>query len=183
MTRTLSTLALLSSLFTLAASPAHAEEGAKEAKTFSSAVADIGIVVKDLEKSAKFYTSVLGLTEVKGFSVPAEKTTEFGLTDNQPATVRVFVLDESAKPGTKLKIMSFPDAPGAQQDQKFIHSTLGVSYLTFFVTDMDAAVDRLAKAKVKLLGKTPAPLGGPNRLTVFRDPDGNFIELIGPSKK
>ena len=173
----------LSSVLLFAASPARSQNESSPAKTFSSAVVDIGIVVRDLEKSATFYRDVLGLTEVKGFSVPAEKTTEFGLTDNQPATVRVFVLEESAKPGTKLKIMSFPEAPGAKQDQQFIHSTLGVSYLTFFVTDMDAAVARLAKAKVKLLGKTPAPLGGPSRITVFRDPDGNFIELIGPSKK
>ena len=47
---------------------------------------------------------------------------------------------------------------------------------------MDACFARLKKAGVKLLGKTPASLGGKNKLTVFRDPDGNFIELIGPSK-
>ena len=47
---------------------------------------------------------------------------------------------------------------------------------------MDRAVERLKKAGVKLLGKTPASLGGGNFLTAFHDPDGNFIELIGPSK-
>ncbi|NIP98647.1 MAG: VOC family protein [Akkermansiaceae bacterium] len=144
---------------------------------------DIGIVVKDLEKSARFYTEVLGLKEVKGFTVPADKTTRFGLADNQPATVRVFVLDETAgQPGTRLKIMSFPKAPGVQPDQEYIHSTLGLSYLTLFVTDMDRAVERLNKARVGLLGETPAPLGGGTFLTVVHDPDGNFIELIGPSK-
>ena len=70
----------------------------------------------------------------------------------------------------------------AQQHQKYIHSTLGVSYLTLFVTDMDAAVARLKKANVRLLGKTPAALGGKTKITVVHDPDGNFIELIGPSK-
>lgn len=149
---------------------------------FSAAVADIGIVVKDLEKSAKFYTEVLGMKEVEGFSVPAEKAAAIGLTDNQPATIRVFVLDETKGPKTKFKLMSFPKAPGKMQDQKFIHSSVGISYLTLFVTDMNPAIERLKKAKVKLLGETPSALGGGKFITVFHDPDGNFIELIGPMK-
>ena len=48
---------------------------------------------------------------------------------------------------------------------------------------MNSVMERLKKAGVKTLGRTPAPIGGPNFLTVFRDPDGNFIELIGPSKQ
>lgn len=150
---------------------------------FSSATADIGIVVKDLEKSAKFYTETLGLTEVKGFSVPAEKAAGLGLTDNQPATIRVFVLNPKAKgPKTKFKLMAFPKAPGKMQDQKFIHSSIGISYLTLFVTDMNKSVEKLKAAKVKLLGKTPTDLGGGNFIAVFHDPDGNYIELIGPKK-
>lgn len=154
----------------------------EEESLYSSAVVDLGIVVSDLEKSAKFYTEVLGLKEVPGFSVPAERTTAFGLTDNQPATARVFVLDDTKTPNTKLKMMAFPDAPGTKADHTYIHSTLGFSYLTLFVKDMDAALARLEKAKVKTLGETPSRLGGNNFLTTFRDPDGNVIELIGPRK-
>ena len=65
-------------------------------------------------------------------------------------------------------------------NQKFIHSSIGISYLTLLEEDMTAALARLKKAKVKLLGETPASLGGNSRITVFRDPDGNFVELIGP---
>lgn len=155
-----------------------------EEQSFSSGVVDLGIVVKDLEKSAKFYIEVVGLKEIPGFQVPGKVTGEFGLTDNQDVTARVFVPDAGeGKPTSKLKMMAFPKAPGAEADQKFIHSTLGFSYLTLFVTDMDAALERLKKAKVETLGKTPASIGGANKLTVFRDPDGNFIELIGPSKE
>ncbi|MBI97664.1 MAG: hypothetical protein CMO78_03870 [Verrucomicrobiales bacterium] len=100
---------------------------------------------------------------------------------SQPAKVRVFVLGDAPN-STRLKIMSFPQRPGLAPDQKYIHSTLGLSYLTLRVADMDAAVGRLKKAKVKLLGQTPASLGGQLRITVFHDPDGNFVELIGPVK-
>ncbi len=150
-----------------------------ESPKFSSGIVDIGMVAKDLEKTAKFYTEVIGLKEVKGFEASAEKATAFGLTDNQPAKVRVFVLGETS-PSTRLKIMAFPKRPGREPNQKYIHSTLGISYLTLRVVDMTAALARLKKAKVKLLGQTPASLGGNNRITVFHDPDGNFVELIGP---
>ena len=178
------TFALTSALLGFGLFPALAQETTeKPAGTFSNPSADIGIVVKDLEKSAKFYTETLGMTEVPGFSVPAEKAAGIGLTDNQPATIRVFVMDPDAKgPKTKFKLMAFPDAPGKMQDQKFIHSSIGVSYLTLYVTDMNTSVARLKEAKVELLGKTPSDLGGGNFITVFRDPDGNFIELIGPKK-
>ena len=136
-------------------------------------------VAKDLGKTAKFYTEVVGLKEVKGFEASAEKATAFGLTDNQPAKIRVFVLGE-APTSTRLKIMAFPERPGKMPNQKFIHSSIGISYLTLRVEDMTAALARLKKAKVKLLGETPASLGGNNRITVFHDPDGNFVELIGP---
>ncbi len=148
---------------------------------FSKAVVDIGMVAKDIEKTAKFYTEVIGLTEVKGFKASAEKATSFGLTDNQPADIRVFMLGNDPA-STRLKIMSFPKREGATPDQKFIHSTIGISYLTIMVKDMDDALARLKKANVKLLGKTPASLGGNTRITVFHDPDGNFVELIGPVK-
>jgi len=152
-----------------------------EKAVFSSVTVDIGMVAADLEKSARFYTEALGLTETKGFTASAEKATAFGLTDNHEAVIRVFVLGEG-EGATRLKLMSFPNAQGVKPDQKFIHSTIGVSYLTLRVTDMDAALERLKKAKVELLGETPASLGGNNFLTCVRDPDGNFIELIGPMK-
>ena len=166
----------------LAGVTASAQEAAEKKPVFSKITFDLGIVVSDLDKAAKFYQDVVGMTEVKGFAAPANVATAFGLTDNQPVVVRRFVLAD-VKDAPSLKLMAFPDAPGAKPDQRFIHSTLGFSYLTLFVNDMDAAVERAKKAKVKPLGQTPAKIGGNNFLTVIKDPDGNFIELIGPSTR
>jgi len=97
---------------------------------FSKATIDIGITVADVKKSATFYSEVLGLTEVKGFEVSAEKAANLGLTDNQPVSVRVFVLnDEEGATTARIKLMAFPSAPGVKPDQKFIHSTIAISYL------------------------------------------------------
>ena len=76
-------------------------------------------------------------------------------------------------------MMSFPDAPGKVPDQSFIHSTLGIRYLTLYVSDADKALERLTKTGVKPIGETPISLGNDARLIAVRDPDGNFIELIG----
>ena len=51
---------------------AGATEGKGRSSSFSKPVVDIGIVVSDIGKSAKFYTESLGMTEVKGFSVTGE---------------------------------------------------------------------------------------------------------------
>jgi len=152
---------------------------------FASATMDVGIVVGNIEASAKFYKDALGFTEVKGFDVPAEMGRDTGLTDSKPFRVRVFLLSD-APTATKLKMFQIPDAPGVKIDNTFAHSSLGFRYLTILVNDTTAAVARLKKAKVKLLAKCPYPfpesVAKGIYLTVVRDPDGNMVELIGPRK-
>ena len=148
---------------------------------FARTTIDVGIVVSDVEKAAQFYKNALGFTEVSGFDVSEEMGANSGLTDHQAFHVRVLVPGEEAS-ATRIKIMAFPKAPGKRVDNRFIHSSLGFSYLTVFVSDMTAAVERIRKAGVAQV-KAPYQLGGGNSyLTLVRDPDGNFIELVGPKK-
>jgi len=148
---------------------------------FARTTIDIGIVVSDVEKAAKFYKDALGFTEVPGFDVSKEMGRDSGLTDSRAFHVRVFVVSDEPT-ATKIKLMDFPDAPGKMVDNKFIHSSLGVRYLTVFVSDTNAAVERAKKAGVAPV-KEPYQLGGGNNyLTLLRDPDGNIIELVGPKK-
>lgn len=160
------------------ASLARAAEPAGE---FSKPIIDIGIVVKDADRSARFLTNAIGFKEVQGFPVTAELGKKIGLIDSHATSVRVFVLEEVDQ-ATRIKVLSFPQAPGKQPDQTSIHSTLGIRYLTLYVKDMNRALERLKKAEVKLLGETPVDLGGGTWLVAVKDPDGNFIELIGAWK-
>jgi catechol 2,3-dioxygenase-like lactoylglutathione lyase family enzyme len=148
-------------------------------KEFTKPVIDIGIVAREVEKSAKFYLEAIGFTEVAGFSVTGELGRKIGLIDNHPVKIRVFVLGQGDL-ATRIKLMSFPEAPGKTADQNFIHSTIGIRYLTLYVASADKALERLKKANVKTIGETPVDLGNGVRLIAVRDPDGNFIELIGP---
>lgn len=163
---------------TIGVSAAHAAEPAGE---FSKGVIDLGIVVKDPDRSAAFLTNAIGFKEVRGFSVTGDLGRKIGLIDGHPVNVRVFTLDEGDH-ATRVKVLSFPNAPSQQPDQKWIHSTIGMSYLTLYVKDVNRALQRLKQADVKLLGETPVDLGGGTWLVAVKDPDGNFVELIGPKK-
>ncbi len=156
----------------------QSEAGTKSA--FARTTIDVGIVVSNVEKSALFYKNALGFKEIPGFNVSAEMGGGSGLTDNQPFKVRVFVLGDEPT-ATKIKLMQFPQAPGKKVDHRFIHSSLGFSYLTILVSDMTASVDRAKKAGAVVV-KKPFQLGGNNYLTLVKDPDGNIIEFVGPTK-
>jgi predicted enzyme related to lactoylglutathione lyase len=155
--------------------------GAKQAgpkADFSRTTIDLGMVVSDVEKAAKFYGETLGFKELSGFDVPARMATDAGLTDNQPFRVRVFVLgDEPA--ATRLKIMTIPGAGLKKVDNQYIGSSLGFRYLTINVADLTGTLARLKKNGVAPV-KEPYQLGGNSYLVLVKDPDGNTVELIGP---
>jgi catechol 2,3-dioxygenase-like lactoylglutathione lyase family enzyme len=159
-----------------------AGRGADAGDDFAKSTIDIGIVVRDAARTAEFLTNAVGFTEVKGFSVTAEVAKRTGLVDGHPVNVRVFTLTEGDQ-STRIKILEFPKAETKRADQQFIHSTFGIRYLTLYVKDMKRSVERLKAAKVPLLGETPMDLGTGTYITVFKDPDGNFMELIGPMPK
>lgn len=148
---------------------------------FSRTTIDVGIVVSDVEKAARFYKNAIGFTEVPGFDVSEEMGADSGLTDHQAFKVRVLVLGEGDS-ATKIKIMEFPKVSSKKVDHQYIHSSLGFSYLTVFVADTTAAVERVKKAGAALV-REPYQIGGGNfYLTLVRDPDGNIVELVGPKK-
>lgn len=150
---------------------------------FASTTIDLGTVVSDLDKSVKWYTEALGLKALEPFDVPGEFAKQIGLSNNHPFQVRVLVLGEGEQ-ATKLKLMQFKAAPGARVDQTYLHSTYGFRYITLFVKDIDASLARAEKQGSKPIaeGVKPLPPGFPEGIfiAVLRDPDGNFVELVGP---
>lgn len=178
-----SSLALLAAVGFVAIAPASLTLRAAETPgEFSKPTIDIGIVVSDAARTASFLTNAIGFKEIAGFEVNAAMGKRIGLVDGHDVKVRMFVLADGDQV-THIKILSFPNAASKKPDQQTIHATLGMRYLTLYVKDMNRALDRLKAANVPTLGETPLDLGGGNYITVVKDPDGNFIELIGPMKK
>ena len=181
--RLLSTFALVAVLLTTGAAHTFAQQ---PGSAFTSETIDPGLVVSDVKKSVAFYSEAIGMTEVKGFTVPASWTKDVGLTDGKALDIYVLVLGEG-KSATRLKLMEVPGS-NARPDDPYITSQQGIRYLTIQVADIDQALQRLSKAGVKPVtgsGLVALPEGFPKDiyLTLVRDPDGNFIELVGPKKQ
>ena len=178
---------LLSTLLLLPAALFSKDGDAKPAGPFASQTIDLGVVVSDLGKSLAFYKGVVGFSEVEGFKVAGDFPKKVGLTDGAPLAIHVLVLGED-ETATKLKVMQVKSAkPARVIKQKFIHTATGFSYLSIFVTDVDAVLERAKKAGHKPYAQSPQrlPEGLPQDvcLLMLKDPDGNFVEIIGPLTK
>lgn len=168
-------------LFTLTGAK-EKEKAVSKPGDFTSTTVDFGIVCSDAERSVDFYTQAVGMTELDSFDVDPGLAQAVGLTDNQAFKVHVLVLGKG-ETATKVKLMEFKKAPGKKANQDFIHSTLGMRYTTFFVKDISAANLRMIAYGSMPLSKGLQEIPDGRFLGVYRDPDGNFVELVGPKAK
>ena len=172
MKKSLSILAVFSLLFSFASA---------DESEFRTATIDLGIVVSDLEASMKFYTEAVGFTATGEFTAGKEMTKKSGLSAGEEIVIKKLALGKG-EGATTIKLMQSKMEKSKKSDQTYITSSLGFSYLTIHVNSTKVALERLKKAGVKVLAKGPALIpGGKVALTVVKDPDGNFVELVGPA--
>jgi len=139
---------------------------------------DIGVVVNDLQRSVDFYTEVLGMKETGALNLTSEFGSNSGLTGGTPFEITILRLKEERQ-ATAYKLMSF----GSREDHSrpdHIQDDIGIQYITIMVNALDPYLERIRKHDVQLLGATPIPMGDGRRFALIQDPDGTFIELIGP---
>lgn len=145
---------------------------------FERGIIEIGVVVEDFDKSYDFYVNVLGMTKTGGFDVDGEFGKRSGLSDGVPFKVAILKLKDSDQ-ATQWKIMSFNKKP-THTRPKYIQDDTGIQYVTVFVKSMKPFIERIKKHHVKFLGETPTKLDEKRQFVLIQDPDGTFIELIGP---
>jgi len=138
----------------------------------------IGIVAQNLEETLNFYTNILGMKKVSGFSVNKNFSLNSGLANGSPFDVTVLQLNDN-KESSIIKIMSFNNKHKEKKDN-FIKDGVGVRYFTIHVKALKPYIERLKKNNIKFLGKTPIQLNKENKFVAIQDPNGVFIELIGP---
>ena len=147
---------------------------------FSNPTIQIGVVVSDLDEAMDFYTNAIGMSQTGAFTVSGEKAKELGLSDGRELDVKILKLEDSPQ-ASEWKLMSF-GKEAAHPKQKHIHDDTGMQYITIFVNNIDAAMERVKKSNVEILSGDPSELGGGNYFILIQDPDGTFIELIGPKQ-
>jgi len=145
---------------------------------FSNPTIFVGSVVTDLAKSVDFYTKIIGMTKTGEFSVDGPKAKELGLTDGRPVDVKVLKLEDSPQ-ANEWKLMSFGTKPGHKKPN-YLHDDTGMQYITILVNHLNPIIERIEKNDIKILSGKPSELGEGRFFILVQDPDGTFIELIGP---
>ena len=145
---------------------------------FSNPTFFVGSVVTDLAKSVDFYTNVIGMTKTSTFSVDGVKAKDLGLTDGRPIDVTVLKLQDSPQ-ANEWKLMSFGTKPGHKKP-KYLHDDTGMQYITILVNHLNPIIERVNKNNIPILSGKPSKLDENRFFILVQDPDGTFIELIGP---
>ena len=116
---------------------------------------EVGIVVRDSEKSLAFYRDVLGLEYLGDLTFPGNHMWRFQAG------------------GSVVKLLA-QDPPAAEPPAE---PTAGFSYLSLFVSNLDELVDEVAGAGCEIaIPVTEFQPGA--RFAFVRDPEGNRIELL-----
>lgn len=145
---------------------------------FSSKVIGVGVVVSDLERSLDFYINGIGMVKTGSFNLDKDFTKRSGLSNGVPVSVTVLKLENSPE-ASEWKLMSF-GKKATHPKQHFIQDDVGMQYITIQVKALNPIIERLKQKNVTFLGSTPIPLNKDLQFLLVQDPDGNFIELIGP---
>ncbi len=145
---------------------------------FSNPTIFVGSVVTDLEKSVDFYTKIIGMKKTAAFSVDAVKAKELGLTNGKKIDVTVLKLEDSPQ-ANEWKLMSFGTKPGHKKPA-YLEDDTGMQYITILVNHLEPVMQRIEKNTIKILSGKPSKLDENRSFILIQDPDGTFIELIGP---
>lgn len=118
----------------------------------------VNLYTRDIEAGIKFYGGVLGLKET--FRTPKTGT---------PSHV-------------EFKVGGFTLGLGTVEAAKHVHGVTAfpgspAMALVFWADDVDRAFDRLRDAGVPVV-QPPHDTGNNNRNALFRDPDGNLVEIV-----
>ncbi|TLU99577.1 VOC family protein [Dyadobacter luticola] len=145
---------------------------------FTSKSIGVGVVVADMQRSLDFYIKGIGMIKTGNFTINAEFGKRGGLTGGEAVDVNILKLENSPE-GTDWKLMSFGNKVDHPKP-KFIQDDTGLQYITIQVKSLKPIIDRLKEQNVTFLGNTPTPLTKDSHFVLVQDPDGTFVELIGP---
>lgn len=159
----------------LVASPAFS---ANPPDDFAKSGFSVGLVVENLRTSIDFYINVVGMVKTGEFSVDGPTAKSLGLSAGDRFDVTVLKLENSEQ-AAEWKLMSFGKKPSHPR-QNFVPDDTGMQYITIFVKSMKPILERIKKYNIKTLGITPTKLDENRDFVLIQDPDGNFIEMIGP---
>lgn len=133
----------------------------------------IGIVVRDLEKSKKFYETVFKLTPVKQIVEEGEFIERLVGIEN--ASIHWVKL--SAKDGTIIELLEYKNNPFTQIDN-YPANRLGCSHIAVSVEDIEATYQELLLFGCQTNSKPLFSPDGKVKVMYAHDLDGTIIEVV-----
>ena len=133
----------------------------------------LGICVRHLERSLRFYCDGLGFEKAETFEV----TDAFGKAlevEGEVAGTSQFI----RRGGMRIEFLAY-QSPGATGEPSRRRNQLGITHLSFVVDDVDAAARHLVACGGRLLPDTRTGSDPSSTQLVFvADPDGVRVELM-----
>lgn len=131
----------------------------------------IGLCVSDLTKSLRFYCDGLGFGKIMEYELD-EQIPEV----DAPCSLTSTFLE---KDGTRVELLSYKQ-PGVFGTPPTRRNQLGMTHLSFFTEDIDAAAEALGEFGGTLVPDTRVGAGDAEaaQYVFLADPDGNRIELM-----
>ena len=125
--------------------------------------AEIGVVTANPEAMAAFYTDVLGLQFQGSLEFPGGTMRRYALGDNV------------------LKLVTYHEPPDEPVAPGGGRARAGIRYLTLVVASLTATEQLLAEAGCDIVEPRTEFAAVPGMGWLFvADPDGNWVELVGP---
>ncbi len=153
-------------------------------KPYPRAFSHIGLSVRDIERSYKFYTEVLGFYTIMPPTEVEQDDSAIGIMCDRvfgPGWGRFKIAHLSTADKVGIELFEFPDNYPPENNLEY--RKLGIFH--FCIQDPD--VEGLAKKIVEAGGKQRMPVSEyypgekPYRMVYCEDPDGNILELYSHS--
>ena len=138
---------------------------------FRSTTSHIGICVRDLERSRRFYVDGLGFAEFARF----EMTRPIAEVE-PPCDLTSFFIQ---KDGLRVELLHYR-SPGVIGHPSTRRNQLGLTHLSFVVDDVDSAAHELEHFGGTIIAGTRSGQHDPATVQIvfLADPDGTRVELM-----
>ncbi|RZD43412.1 MAG: hypothetical protein CXT78_08215 [Thaumarchaeota archaeon] len=135
-------------------------------------VRHIGIVVKNIENSLKFYRDLLGLKIVRDMN-------EYGNhLDNMLSLDNVEVRTVKLSANENITLIELLEFKSHNDNEMRNFYTIGASHVAFTVEDIEKLYQDLSKKDIKFNAPPQKSPDGLVKVTFCKDPDGTPIELV-----
>jgi len=133
----------------------------------------VGIGVKDLEESVRFYTEVMGMEEEYRTHNKGEKISQIVGVENADIDVCVVM-----KNNVRIELLDYKNDDLKKHNKPIGQDEPGLTHLAFLVDDVDEEFERIKALGFKFNAPPMVARENGPKITYFEGPDNVIIEIF-----